>query len=1028
MNKLILKMPKFAILKYIKEHFSEVTEEDYFELVKMGVEIPYYLLKNNDELKNSQKVLKDVIRTSPIDMIHFNGELFDEDILEEIASRELYVNESFILANLRFLKNKSFCFKAILINPSLIRVLNNEDITDEIIEALETNDYILDDEDILKRPLLLKSEKLIINTLDDNCKSIVLFPKEYLNYEVCELALNRGYVATEEDLLKNPVLCDRAPIMKVAIKRNAKLIKYVSAFCGMQLDINTINEALSKYKITEEDLANNPELCRLFYVMSNYPEYYLHSKFTTEEEKIKAIKDALRERDFEKLKTFPFFNKKFNSQVSGDDVTKLATILTMNILDDFENENRKYHLILDYIIDGIVNLKYRNAKESFEFSDIAILDSYVMGVFINVKKYNNLEELDNLAHKLFKFVNMNRTNKIYMSYDYLKARIQDLYSQFSENTWLSRNVTTVFYNEVLNKHRNCYLSNKKSKLIDDVKKKLELTKKKKNSIYTGRKLEIITELLVKKDYASLGINVEEIQKNLENVEFELQNNKNLVKLGIKVDKQALLTLRDLFLKNGRVEYEEIAQILNTDNIEAIQYVFRKYEQSKLQYITRVKLSGNQLEIDDSVKSHIGFHHNYFNAVTKEQYIENIALLLFNIKEKDAKKIISHASLLHEIVDILPFANLLPELNMETIISLLANYDLIKNKMKMSLDEFLDDVNYSVLARFSDVVSLANGYGAINDFYKIILGNDVVDKIGIKDIKEYFEFYKKMYFRTESQIPAINYEEGNMVFESGNFDSPERLLIGRKCNYICVDLNNIAGKQTFTECLVEPSGDAILIHNKENPEFFARVLIFRRGNVVQLSSIFDNNGKAIRLDDSTVNNIAYQILSQSAEANDNIDFIFVNACAINLNTKFSKFEDERFVTKFPHADFEKSAYLVGNKNNIKLESVLKNIDYDSPIIGAYKKQRKAITKNATDEELTRIKALKVIFENNGKLSDDFEPFYRKLYKEVISGEDWYIALKENGEYETVLIPFDSRASIEFESVSQLIGYNTEKRTI
>lgn len=1028
MNKLILKMPKFAILKYIKEHFSELTEEDYFELVKMRIPIPYYLLKFNNELKQSKEVLMDVINNSPIDMIHFNGELFDDNLLEDIASKDIYINESFVLANLQFLKNKIFRIKAVLLNPSLIRVIDNENITEGVISALEDNDYILTEEDLKYRPVLLKSEKLLNNTLNDDYKSIVNFPEEALTYEVCEKAIKRGFIASEEDLLKNPVLCDRAPIMKVAIKRDAKLIRYVTAFCGMQLDVNTINAALQKYKITEDDLAKNPELCRTFYVMVNYPEYHLYSKFATKEEKIAAIKEALVNKDYEKLKTFPFFNSKFNSNVNSEDIVKLAQLLTINILDISEVDNRKYHIMLDYIIDGIVNLKYQQAKENFEFSDIAALDFYVMSVFLHVNKSNNLEELNILSTKLFNFVNMNRTNKIYMSLDYLNSRIRDLYSQYSKNAWLSRNITTVFYNEILNKQRNCYFSNEKLSIINDVKKKLELTKKKKNTIYVGRKLEIITKSFINNDYTSLGLTKEELEMTLSDVEIELKNNKNLMKLGIIIDEFVLNDLKFLFLKNGRLEYEEIANILNTNNIEAIQYVFRKFEQSKLKYITKIKLSDKQLLIDESVKSNIGFHYNYFDAVTNDKYIENVAHLLFNINEKDAKKIISNSVLMHEIIDVLAFANLLPELNIETITSVLSNYDLIKNKMNMSLDECLDDINYSIFARFSDLISLANGYNAVNDFYTMILGKRVVDKIGIKDIEKYFEFYKKMYMRTESEIPAIHYEKNNLIFESGNYDLPERLLIGRNCNYVCVDLTNIAGRQTFTECLAEKSGDVILIHDKQNPDFFARILLFRRGNVVQLSSAFDNNGKAIKLDEETAINIAQQILQQSLEADDNLDFVFINGSSIDSMTSLPEIVDERFVQKFPHGDFEDSAYLIGNKKNIELSKVLQTIDFDSKISVSYQKQRKPITKNASDEELTRIKALKYILGYTQGLTEEFEPFYRKAYKDVISGEDWYIAIKENGEFETVIIPVDARTNVEFEGVSQLIGFNNEKRTI
>ena len=79
-----------------------------------------------------------------------------------------------------------------------------------------------------------------------------------------------------------------------------------------------------------------------------------------------------------------------------------------------------------------------------------------------------------------------------------------------------------------------------------------------------------------------------------------------------------------------------------------------------------------------------------------------------------------------------------------------------------------------------------------------------------------------------------------------------------------------------------------------------------------------------------------------------------------------------------------------------------------------------TGEASEEALTALKALKSSLDNSEEAKNNFEPFYRNEFIKVISGEDWYIAIKETGEIEEVILPSnDPRTMIEYtEAMSEI----------
>lgn len=160
-------------------------------------------------------------------------------------------------------------------------------------------------------------------------------------------------------------------------------------------------------------------------------------------------------------------------------------------------------------------------------------------------------------------------------------------------------------------------------------------------------------------------------------------------------------------------------------------------------------------------------------------------------------------------------------------------------------------------------------------------------------------------REYSLIPPIQLNYNNRKFTSGVYSDLERLLIGAKFKGSCIDLRNPVGESTFKECLLKETGDVIIERNEYN-EFISRIMIFRRGNCVQLvlKSSFVCSQELFE-------QLASQILSQAIERNDNIDYVFLNECHTS-KLNFELISDEHFITMFSHCDCTNSAWLLNTK--------------------------------------------------------------------------------------------------------------------
>ena len=176
MNKLLLKLPTELIKNYVLKNFSNLTVEEYFYVVKKGIKIPGIYYEKNQEFISNPLILKYVLANDFYSLVYFNKEAFNEENINLISktNNELYVstikNHQFLLDNniikIKFIKN----------NPSYIKFLKREQITEDVVEFIETSLYTVDEEDIKKYPNFLTNEKIMTKAISKNNSLILLVP------------------------------------------------------------------------------------------------------------------------------------------------------------------------------------------------------------------------------------------------------------------------------------------------------------------------------------------------------------------------------------------------------------------------------------------------------------------------------------------------------------------------------------------------------------------------------------------------------------------------------------------------------------------------------------------------------------------------------------------------------------------------------------------------------------------------------------------------------------------------------------
>lgn len=1067
MNRIVMLLPNPMLKRYVLNHFSELSVDDFFRITKR-INIPAIYIMKNDTLKRDSKVLNYMLDIDKDSFNYFEPEAFSIECINKIASSDVEISYYHIGRYPILLQNSQICELVIKKYPLVLKKLDGSQITEKIISILENIDYTPDEEDINKSRLFLKNQKLMKNAIrknpilllqidkpsDDVINAaldsgfvpekmhfinypymlnnkhllirafeydpsiIVFFKPEQINYEAILSARKRGFIANKADLLKNKGLRNSL-FMTDAIKEDPTLITLLDEKCIISRAL--IEESLKKYTITKEDLEQNPELTKNYNLMSMLPEFSLYSAYLTDEEKEKNIASVLYSSHTLTTGDLPFLDIKFGGKANIEKLNELLKCFNISLDESDLNIQQQYCQMLDKIVDGIVNIRYTKSKSMFKYSDVVSVNDSLISLFESVFSTHNYELIPQYVKELHSFIGET------ISIEQLKNQIEKLYHFYVSNHSIDLSITSEFCNNILNQHRDYFMSNEKCRILVDVEKKMKLAEKKKNTILNGRKIIKMEKCIKEKDYSQLGITKEQFMEEVNKVIDLIFKNKDIRKLGIQIDASKLKYIADFFVATGRIDEQIVTDALGINTDEVTKFILRKFQQIKFRYIDSIILTEEESQIlQDDRRKLGGLNQSNYVIGDSDRCIKNVSEILANIDEETTTKILDNKELIRDVSFLLPFINLIDELDVKTFINILATYDRIKSKFlsTINVDKNID-FTIIILKNIDNLISLANAYSSVDDIALFALGSSVVSKLEEYDISDYLKFYIQMVKRENGSIPPISLQTQDYYLESGMYSDSERLLIGMIPKKNCIDICNCAGARTYNELLLQKTGDVILIRNMQKVPI-SRILIFRRGNVIQMTTRAGD-----KLPMNLYKMMADQIMQQSISNNDNIDYVFVNIYSVDSkDDTIISLEDSQFSSEFPHADFSDSVLLLSSKRKRQgLEGEKIELDFHVEPKCLYLHPRKKISYQPTDDEITRLRALKIAMETNPEVKEnasrDFEPFYSKEYAKVVCGEDWYIAIKNDGTIEELSLPIkDGRARLELKHIKNTLGIDSK----
>lgn len=182
----------------------------------------------------------------------------------------------------------------------------------------------------------------------------------------------------------------------------------------------------------------------------------------------------------------------------------------MDLLNDkFDEENpnvqKFYFHILDKILDAVIFLKYKNTKNQQIFTSNAQLYDRMLFLF------KEAEESDRTKREkvIEKFaIKIARATDHMKDYEENKKLLENYYDLYQKQRNLAYEVTTPFFNHILNNQQNYFCKKEKRRQVERLKRGMPLTKKKQTQIVRNKKIEEMRSLFRKGQYKILGLTEE----------------------------------------------------------------------------------------------------------------------------------------------------------------------------------------------------------------------------------------------------------------------------------------------------------------------------------------------------------------------------------------------------------------------------------------------------------------------------------------------------------------------------------------
>ncbi len=962
---------------------------------------------------------------------HIDEVLANSELLQKVCS---YLNTSFSLTkenlatNPNILRISDFIMPKIEEDPSIVLLFPYDNIDDTLantyLRSAVMNHFIPTYEQIKENPSM--GPHIPIGVLErllrTNPRMIKFFPKS----EIKNYANKVEFVATEEELLEVPELCEFPGVMERSIEENPHLLKYLHTV----IDTFVIYDALEQVELTRQDFLDNPFLCTDSTICEGKYLYYYRS--LTTEQKIVIVTELISLGRIDEISELPFFNHTLNPMLEDDadidKVVRLIKVITPDLSNaENNNVNDENWSILSAIIDGIGAYRYRLGKNTFKFKSADVLIDRFEKYFLEMNPENEDILLGILTREVVDFMEATPEDDVEES---VRISLLNIYRKYENNNRTmptegeDRALITEICNYMLNFHRDKFIASERVAVEELINKYFSLKQTRIQSIlHSKRRNRVISRLRDFKnrgvdcydDFDRLKITLElrELDPNFKDSQIEeiykhiidtLLETGNINTDGLyKYLEETIFGEREIipaYLKIGLKECTaKIVDIINKEINESARAIRLAPEESAITLRDRAKYT----------REFVPKNLCMTNKGITDSTLARLIVLLMDDPDRCRKATleIDKAEPLRRII---PFFGSIPktkELSVEMLMDILANYPRIERRINMN------GTSKNLEFCFEKLVGFATDYGMSSSLLRTIITPNIVGYIGEHNVGKYALFYLEHLFdRQDSTIPIVNGETGRYTYKS-SFKDQDRMVIGKMYDDSCLDLNDSSGYDTFFECLAGPHGDAILIRDITSNELIGRVLAIRRGNLIQLQ-LRNLDG---RIDEKEyqllISEIGKQMMTEAQEKGDNLEAIVV-ATAPHTGKR-----EDRLKTEFPHADWGGFYEMVIPQEDVEFNFTVK------PVV-TYHPQREKIREQATDQELTRLKAISIKMMPDSMAKEDlernFEPvIFEGTGNQILLGEDWYI-IHNNGEIvEEVIVPTkDNRQQVEIGVVKEKLG--------
>ncbi len=667
--------------------------------------------------------------------------------------------------------------------------------------------------------------------------------------------------------------------------------------------------------------------------------------------------------------------------------------IRLKFSEDDINIQQEYFEILDRLIDAVISLKYEKMRRRlFKFNFVNEINDYLLACFEKIDDTNE-ERILTLAIKQF-----NSLDK-----DIATRAVLDVYKIYLENNKsLPQEETIQIYNFILNEQQNVYFSIEKDKLTNLLKNIMPLSRKKENLLYTSAKREEVIRRMQDDKYDELNFSKSELESSVEEMHKLLDGLKPFNTLT-----KEEISLCDKLFFSGSLDEENIIKFCPSIPKKIIKKILAKYNKLLLSYAEGFNI---QCKINFNT---VKYNYNHLKIINNKKYDMVFDTFLKKISKDNKRWIVEHLEEVKDVFKLLPFTYIPifeEYFNIDIFISILLNYPLIKHELLSQNDKEKYDFTY-MLNNLKDVIMLSKVYNEADEFAISILGENNIKKIINNNRRTscepttYIDIYRQMLNKTTINIPPISfyYRIKGVVYkvESGTNYDVERLLIGKNCYNSCISPLG-SGEQAYRECLTKKSGDAILVKNAITGEFYARSLIFRRGNTLILSNFVNSKSISKKLYDKDFLYVLGNMLLRSAkEQNDNIYYVLINK--LSFDNESSYISNRNLHQSIPHCDMSGKFDLIAtNKNMI-------DINTDENIEGKYLPYRQNVIKKQQDYiyDIKRIKALYGMYCSNINEAKRSFNNVGNNFRAVYIGQDFYIAVKEDYSIESIKLPIDDK---------------------